>query len=402
VLRPALVLGVALAGILLAPTIALRAEDPPPLPEPRRIGPRLGEARDEALRREGGNASTEKAVAAGLDWLARHQEESGGWDADGFPDRCSGDGPACDGIGKGQHGEAVPCPFDHAVSALATLAFLGHGHLPDAEGDPHGAAVARALRFLGGSRDRWALALSTQAYAEAEALERRGRWREAAHRGARALLAARGEDGGWGYAAGFRPGSDVPYTALAVQALVAARDAGFALPEDLPRGVDRFLDGLEIDAKGRLAYLADGRRYGYTPTTSNAHAAAAIRELLEVGLSGERHRRHLALVASKSPVWKIGFKTVRVPGRGEVEVQIGNLSLYQWWYGTIASFHAGGSAWRAWSGKLRRALLGNQERSGCARGSWDPEGTYERQTGGRVFATALAVLMLEQPYRHRR
>ena len=32
---------------------------------------------------------------------------------------------------------------------------------------------------------------------------------------------------------------------FAVQALVAARDAGFALPEDLPRGVDRFLDGLD-------------------------------------------------------------------------------------------------------------------------------------------------------------
>ena len=28
--------------------------------------------------------------------------------------------------------------------------------------------------------------------------------------------------------------------------------------------------------------------------------------------------------------------------------------------------------------------------------------TYERQTGGRVFATALAVLMLEEPYRHSR
>ena len=34
--------------------------------------------------------------------------------------------------------------------------------------------------------------------------------------------------------------------------------------------------------------------------------------------------------------------------------------------------------------------------------SWDPLGTYERQTGGRVFATALCALMLETPYRHRR
>ena len=37
-----------------------------------------------------------------------------------------------------------------------------------------------------------------------------------------------------------------------------------------------------------------------------------------------------------------------------------------------------------------------------ARARGTPLGTYERQTGGRVFATALAVLMLEPPYRHRR
>jgi hypothetical protein len=166
--------------------------------------------------------------------------------------------------------------------------------------------------------------------------------------------------------------------------------------------VDRFLSSLESDEKGRLAYLRDGRRYGYTPTTSNAHAAAAIRELLGESTRGARHRSHLALVSRKRPVWKISFRTVTVPGRGKVRVQVGNLSMYQWWYGTIASFHAGGGTWRGWFGKTRSALLGSQERTGCARGSWDPKGTYERQTGGRVFATALGVLMLEQPYRHRR
>ena len=76
--------------------------------------------------------------------------------------------------------------------------------------------------------------------------------------------------------------------------------------------------------------------------------------------------------------------------------------MYQWWYGTLASFQKGGASWRKWSGRLNKELLAAQCRDGCRRGSWDPEGTYERQTGGRVFATALGVLMLEQPYRHRR
>jgi len=356
--------------------------------EPALLGPRRAPAREEALRCNGGNAATEAAVDAGLDWLRRHRSEDGAWDADGFPDRC--EGAKCEGIGKGQHGEEMPCPFDGAVSALAALAFLGRGEVPEP-----------SLEALSVEADPWTLALATQAFAEAEALEGKGRWRERAHAGARRLVEARGEDGGWGYAAGFRRGSDVPYTALAVQALVAARDAGFELPSDLAPRVDAFLASLEVE-KGKLAYLKDGRAFGYTPTTSNAHCAAAIRELLRVGLAGAPHRAHLALVLDEKPSWKISFRDVSVPGRGKLRVQVGNLSMYQWWYGTVAAFQEGGGAWEGWFARTKAALLEHQRKDGCACGSWDPVGTYERQTGGRVFATALGVLMLEQPYLHRR
>jgi hypothetical protein len=361
---------------------ALAAPDSPPA----LLGPRRDPERAEALKRFGGNEATEKAVAAALDWLSRHRGQDGLWDADGFPGRC--DGKACDGIGKGQHGEEIPCPFDAAISALAALAFLGRGEIP--EGTLEGLRAA----------DPWSAALATQALAEAEALEGKGRFRDRAIAGAKALLAARQPDGGFAYAAGFRPGSDVPYTALCVQALAAARDAGLELPGDFAAGVDRFLASLEIE-KGKLAYLKEGRAYGYTPTSSNAHAAAAIRELLGIGLEGGPHRAHRALVAAQAPEWRISFREVDVPGRGRLQVQVGNLSLYQWWYGTIASFHGGGGRWSGWFGALKTALLGHQRTDGCARGSWDPLGTYERQTGGRVLATALGALMLEQPYRDR-
>jgi hypothetical protein len=76
--------------------------------------------------------------------------------------------------------------------------------------------------------------------------------------------------------------------------------------------------------------------------------------------------------------------------------------MYQWYYGTLGSFQRGGTAWASWFGAVKTAVGNHQRRDGCARGSWDPLGTYERQTGGRVFATALGVLMLEAPYRHRR
>ncbi len=400
--------GVRRASLLVVCVAALCAADEPapaPPPEPRLIGPRTGPEKAKALTARGGSAATEKAVAAGLDWLARHAEPGGGWDADGFPDRCAAvpgaDGKACTGVGRGQHDEEVPCPFDDAIGGLATLAFLGAGHLPGKDAGPYGELVEKALQRLErGGGDRWALAIGTEALAEAEAMEGRGRWRESVRRNVDALLAARQEDGGWGYVAPWRAGSDVPYTALVVPALLAARDAGVELPTDLAPRIDAWLSSLEED-EGRLAYLKDGRKYGYTPTTSNAHCAAALRELLQVGTSLPRHRAHMGRVAEEAPVWKISFREKKVPGRGVVQVQIGNLSMYQWWYGTIATFHAGGTAWDTWSGKLRTALLGHQEKTGCARGSWPPVGLYERRTG-RVFATAMGVLMLEQPYRQRR
>jgi len=383
------------------PPAPAKEEAPPALPAPLFVGPSAAEEREEAFRRGGGSADAEKAVDAGLDWLERHARPGGGWDADGFPSRCAEEGEPCDGIGKGHHGEEAPCPFDGALSALAALAFLGHGHLPDREGDARARLLQGTLEGLAGAGDPWALALSTEAFAEAEARQRKGRWAEAAALGARALVDARGKDGGWGYIAGMRKGSDVPFTAFAATALAAARDAGQAPPADLAEGVDRFLDSLE-EEKGKLAYLVDGRAYGYTPTAYNAHAAAAVREILGAGLRGARHRAHLSLVRGSRPRWEIAFRTLDVPGRGRLKVQIGGLSELNWFYGTLAMFQRGGSDWSAWYVAAKAALLPHQRREGCARGSWDPEGQYERIVGGRVLATALGVLILEEPGRHRR
>ena len=339
------------------------------------------------------------AIDQGLDWLARHQADDGSWDADGFQRRCEESETPCDGIGKGQHGEEVPCPFDDPITALATLAFLAAGHLE--EDALHRSVVDAALEHLSLADGTWTLPLALSVFAEVEALEGKGRFRDDVDALAAALLARRQEDGAFGYAAPYRPGSDVPYTALAVIGLLSAKDAGVPLPDDFAADIDRYLDSLE-ETKGQLAYLADGRRYGYTPTATNAHLAAAMRELLAVDTGSARHRAHLRLIAKQKPKWKISFRTVEVPGRGEVSVQVGHLSLYQWWYGTIASYQRGGQTWRAWSSAAKRELVANQEKRGCRRGSFPPAGTYERQTGGRVFATALGVLILAEPLRRLR
>jgi len=347
---------------------AAAPDAPPALPVPRFVGPRSGEERAKAASKGGANSATEKSVARGLEWLARHADPDGGWDADGFSSQCEDDGPECEGVGKGQHGEEVPCPFDGAITALATMAFLGDGHLPGAEDDPYADVVEAALDRLRGASGGWALPLATQCFAEAEAMTREGTYQGEVERGVSALLSRRQKDGAWGYAAPWRPGSDIPYTALVVQALVTARDAGAELPDDLGEGVERWLRTLEVDKKGRLAYLVNGRRYGYTPTTSNAHCGAAIRGLLGIGLNDAPQRKALALVAKQKPVWKISYREVKRGGK-TYKVQVGNLTMYQWWYGTLATHQAGGTAWSGWYKKLKGQLVGHQQKTGCAAGS---------------------------------
>lgn len=75
--------------------------------------------------RLGGRLTLDEAVAgtieAGLVWLARHQDQDGSWDTDGFMEHDPVD-KRCDGPGNGVH--------DIAVTGLALLAFLAEGNTP--------------------------------------------------------------------------------------------------------------------------------------------------------------------------------------------------------------------------------------------------------------------------------
>ena len=128
---------------------SLPAEDlllDPPLADisgrtPGRWIPRLGH--EEAMRwaKRGG---VDEALADGLAWLARHQSPDGGWDADGFHQRCGTTGlEVCDGKGRSIH--------DVGVTGLALLAFQGAGH--SALEGPYRDTVRRGLVWLAAQQD---------------------------------------------------------------------------------------------------------------------------------------------------------------------------------------------------------------------------------------------------------
>ncbi len=76
---------------------------------------------------------------------------------------------------------------------------------------------------------------------------------------------------------------------------------------------------------------------------------------------------------------------------------------YYWYYATQVMFQVQGDAWNAWNERLRGLLINSQAQSGALAGSWDNRAPLPDRwglEGGRLYLTAMHLLMLEVYYRH--
>ena len=75
-------------------------------------------------------------------------------------------------------------------------------------------------------------------------------------------------------------------------------------------------------------------------------------------------------------------------------------NVYFWYYGSLASFMAGGDAWQRWNERLRTVLPRAQNLDG----SFSPVGAYAAYAGDTrqdmSYTTAMVVLSLEVYYRY--
>jgi hypothetical protein len=354
---------------------------------------RTGESRHRALAGVDGGEQVETAVAAGLRWLLRQQQDAGNWQLhDGYPD------PS----------EPV-LKTDTGATALALLALLGNGQTHvSADDEPTRAAVEKGINWLvgvqkpsGDFHDWDELGRQTAYYAhsqaviaicEAYAMTGDRRLIEPAQRGIDFLLKSQQPvQGGWKYQPQDENSvGDLSVTGWALMALHTARAAGLHVPrEPFERGMG-FLD---------LVQSEDGARYRYEPRPGWAPTPAMTAE-------GLLCRQYLGW-RDDHPALQSGVDYLLGPAN-EPTWQAGKRNVYAWYYTGQVLHNLGDERFQPWYGRAAAEIVAHQIMQGRSdvRGSWHPArpigAPYEYAAkAGRLYFTAMCLLVLETPYRHR-
>jgi len=346
----------------------------------------------------GGNGQGgEDAVEAALTWFAAHQQPDGGWSLD-FNDSCQ----RCSHSGTGRENRRT------AATALALLSFLGAGYSHQTESQ-YQKVVERGLLFLirdpnGGingaaiRRDdlrMYSYGLAAIALCEAYAMSReqdpKSQLGDAAQKSLWLIETAQDpEYGGWNYRPDQRTrkggsvGGDTSIFAWQLMALKSGKIGGLNVSQSVIYAAQDFLDSVALEGGRRYQYLPDGKwdsvRSDDSPKTCTA-----------IGLLS---RMYLG--------WKPGYPALddgmdQIVRWGYI-IRKEEVNLYYIYYATLALHHYGGEHWDTWNNGIRALLIRTQSRQGCESGSWHFSDPY-CNSGGRLLNTALAVMILETPYR---
>jgi hypothetical protein len=337
---------------------------------------RQKEVRERTLEQQGGTAASEAAVDRGLDWLAAHQNPDGSWSLNNYHANCKH--PLCAGAGT--------VTSDPAGTGLALLPFLGAGHTHQA--GKHKETVARALRWLtaqqrpdgswpapGDTRPMYGHGMASIALCEAYGMTQDPGLRLPAQRALEYIVRAQHDaSGGWRYTPNMA--ADTSVVGWQVMALKSGEMAGLPAPPKVFEGVKRWLASVEGNRPA-------GGQFGYqTATPSPAMTAQGLLCLQYLGARRDDPRLRAGT----------DYLLAHLP-RAD-----GDTSYY-WYHANQVMYHVQGKHWKAWNEKLRDLLVSTQSTQGGLAGSWSAVDAREKP-GGRLYATALRLLMLEVYYRH--
>jgi hypothetical protein len=378
--------------------------DPPPPPPPP-PDPKLTAAEERALRirKQGGTEESETALARALDWLARHQADTGEWEAMHFERKCPRTG-SCQVRDSDDKTVAPGDPlYTPGVTALSLLAFLQAGHT-SLEG-PYSKTVSLGLAWLierqnpdGGILEGKRVhfynhAAATRTLCEAARLTGDSRFRNAAQKAVDYLGKTQYADGGWSYyrdpAEGER--NDTSVTGWVALAILSAEKAGLALPQDIKGRILDLFNRRTVGATGEILYS------DRDPGAGRRGAGLIGMGLIVRGSFGredpEIARRAVERLLSTRPDWDAFTESQERSHRREISFNP-DQNFAGWYYSTEALFRRGGENWTAWNDTLRDLLIRQQVKEGHSGGSWLAETSYIGREGGRVFSTAISALIL--------
>lgn len=305
---------------------------------------------------------TEKAIHRGLEYLARTQDRQGAW------------------RNAGTYGT-----YPVAMTSLAALAMLMSGST-STEG-PYAEHVDRAANYvLSAARQNGLIASPLE---EARSMyghgysmlflgelhgmeanvERAEQIAKVLRKGIQLSAASQSADGGWIYTPD-SGGDEGSVTITQVQALRSCRNAGLAVPKRVIDNAMRYLD-LSMRPDGGIAYRA--RQFGGSrpPIT-----AAAVVCWYNAG-QYDHPNAAKALAYCKANI-----------GLGPDRMGVAGHYYYAHLYYAQARYLSGDPDWDAYFPKMRDYLLSQQSE----------EGWWEGDSVGRVYGTAVALIILQLPY----
>ena len=329
----------------------------------------------------GGTKRTERAVAAALAWIARHQNPDGSWSID-YHSRC--EGPGCTGPGSSN--------APGAATALGLLPFLAAGQTHETKG-PYKQKIYAGICWMishqlptgdlsvtGGQTQMYSHGIATIMLCEAYGMSHDKRLEGPARAALRFIEVGQDQQtGGWWYTHR-QPGGDTSVFGWQFMALKSGVMAGLAPSHVCFDLAKKWLDSVSKEPKGQFAYMPDKG-----PSNTMTAVGLLCTQYLGANSLDPRLVEGTRYLMNNPPDTK-------------------TRNNYYWYYATQVMHNQPGPEWDDWNRQMRTVLIKTQcGDPGCANGSWDPAkpgpDPWAAQ-GGRLMMTSLAALTLELYYRY--